>query len=164
MANALVELWWLLKHGRGWREVRRTERHPRLGELTYIGRRVRPGGHLSGMWKLKPEGFSRAFGVDFPSEGNEPTPEGLAQLERLLADLDQLFDRARSQVREQFELTVERPMPSEWREAFELDHIELPDPDTIEPEWQMAYWCEAALHWFVVAFHGDVVTYVQMDG
>jgi len=164
MANVLVELWWLLKHGRGWREVRRSVSHPGLGELQYIGRRLRPGGHVDGLWKLRPDGFDKVFGVDFPSEGGEPTPEGFAQLEQVLGNLDGLFERARPPIREEYESFVEKPMPKEWREAFQLDHIQLPDPEEPEPEWQISYWCEAALHWFVVDFSGDTVTHVQVDG
>jgi len=164
MANALVELWWLLKHGRRWREVRRSQPHPRLGELRYIGRRQRPDGHVTGVWKLQPNGFDRVFGAGFPTEGDEPTPEALAQLERVLADLDALFERARPRIREEYESFVEKPMPKEWREAFQLDHIELPDPEEPQPEWQVSYWCEAAQHWFVVDFRGDAVTHVQIDG
>ena len=164
MPNVLVEIWWLLKHGRRWRDVQRSESHPRLGQLRYIGRRSRPGGHVDGMWKLQPDGFDRAFGVDFPTEGNEPTPDGLAQLERLLADLDVLFERGRARIREAYEQMVEEPMPKVWREAFQLDHIQLPEPDEREPEWQVAYWCEAAQHWFVVDFRGDTVMHVEVDG
>ena len=164
MANVLVELWWLVKHGRGWRDFIRVEQHPRLGELRYVGWRSRPGGHVTGVWKLQPAGFDRPFGVDFPTMGDEPTPEALAQLEEVLADLDGLFERGRAQIAAAYLQMVEQPMPPAWREAFKLDHISLPDPDEPEPEWQVQYWCEAALHWFVVYFQGGLVTDVGIDG
>ena len=55
-------------------------------------------------------------------------------------------------------------MPHEWRESFQLEHTQLPDPDEPESEWQVPYWCEAVQHWFVVDFRGDTVTNVQVDG
>lgn len=164
MANVLVELWWLLKHGRGWRDVVRVESHPRLGELRYTGRRSRPGDHVTGVWKLQPAGFDRPFGVDFPTMGDTPTPETLAQLEQILADLDSLFERARPKVRIVYERMVEKPLPAEWRDAFKLDHVHLPDLEEKEPEWQVQYWCEAALHWLVVDLRGDVAIDAEFEG
>jgi hypothetical protein len=102
--------------------------------------------------------------VDFPTEGNEPTVEGLAKLEELLGDPDSLFERGRLQLREAYALTVEEPMPDEWRTALRLHHIDLPDPEEPDMEWQVTYWCEAAQHWFVVDFVGEAVTDVRMEG
>lgn len=47
--------------------------------------------------------MDRAIGVDFPSMGNEPTADGVARLEELLADPDALFERSAAQMREAYE-------------------------------------------------------------
>jgi hypothetical protein len=48
MANTATELWWLLKHGRGWCEDHRSISHPRLRELRFTGKRTHPGGQVNG--------------------------------------------------------------------------------------------------------------------
>lgn len=55
-------------------------------------------------------------------------------------------------------------MPQDWRKAMQIEHITLPDPEEPALEWQVASWCEAAQHWFVVDFVGEAVTDVRMEG
>lgn len=164
MANILTELWWLLKHGRGWREEHRSFPHPRLGEFRFTGTRARPGAQAHGYWKVQPPGFDDAIGVDFQFENGDPTPEGLALLETLLGDLDALFERCRPHAEQEYAQMVEEPMPHDWRSAFRLEHISLPDTDERDSEWQVTYWCEPALHWLVVTFRGDEVIDAGFDG
>lgn len=166
MANIVTELWWLLKHGRGWREEHRSKPHPRLGELRFIGTRSRPGEQAHGYWKVQPEGFESAFGVDFQFENGDTTPEGLALLEALLSDLDALFERCRPHAAEEYEAMVGEPMPRDWRSEFRLEHISLPDTDQPESEWEwnVTYSCEAALHSLMVWFHGDEVIDAGFEG
>lgn len=164
MANLITELWWLWKHGLDWRTDRRTFWHERLGELRYTGRRSRPGTQSIGIWKLQPPGFEEEIGVDFESFNNQPTPEGLALLERLLANVDALFARGAVQAASVYQQMVEEPMPTHWREAFRLDHISLPDAEEATPEWQVSYWCEAAQHWLVVDFRGEEVDNASFEG
>jgi hypothetical protein len=160
MANFVRELWWLLKHGRGWREEHRSVSHPRLGELLFTGTRSRPGGPAPGYWKVQPAGFETAFGVDFQCENGNTTPEGLALLEVLLSDLDGLFERCRPHAQEEYEAMAQEPMPQDWRSAFRLESISLPDTDLPRSEWEwlVTYWCEPALHSLMVWFRGDEVT------
>lgn len=162
MANLITELWWLLKHGRGWREEHRSYSHPRLGELRFSGTRLYPGGNAHGYWKVQPPGFDAPVGADFAYPN--PNPEGLLRLEELLSDLDALFARGERQLREIYEEVVQEPMPQDWRAALRLHHILLPDDEDPELEWQVTYWCEAAQHWFVVSYLGDEVTDVGMEG
>jgi hypothetical protein len=164
MPNIVTELWWLLKYGPGWRDEQRSVSHPRLGEFRFTGRRRHPGGQAHGYWKVQPPGFDTPVGVDFESENNDPTAEGFALLETLFADPDALFERCRSKAEKSYEQMVEVPMPHDWRSAFRLEHIMLPDADAKIPEWQVSYWCEDALHWLVVDFRGDDAVDASFEG
>jgi hypothetical protein len=135
-----------------------------MGELRFTGRRLRPGGHADGYWKVQPPGFDVPVGVDFANENGDPYPEGLRALDALLSDLDALFERSAKQVSEAYKQIVEELMPQEWRAAFRLEHISVPDDKEREPEWQVTYWCEAALHWFVVSYRGEEVVDVSIEG
>ncbi|HEY0144457.1 MAG TPA: hypothetical protein VGF48_26470 [Thermoanaerobaculia bacterium] len=101
---------------------------------------------------MQPEGFESAIGVSFQFENGDATPEGLAELEALLSDVDALFERCRPHSEKEYALMVKETMPQDWRSALRLEHISLPDADDPEVEWQVTYWCEAAQHWLVVTF------------
>lgn len=162
----LERLWNWLTPDRSWRKVTRTIVHPRLGELAYTGTRMRPDGPLSGDWRVQPPGFARAVSVSFDAIGNEPGVKDLALLEQLLGDTDELFARSRAQMAAAYEQTVERPMPADWPSVMYLDSLDLPSTGGEEDgrEWRVSYYCDDALHWFVVSFDGDTVVDVSMEG
>ncbi len=138
--------------------------HPRLGELQFRGMRMRPGEPAYGEWEMRPPGFEDTLLVEFRPGYGDPSPEALAELEVLLGDLDALFERCRSRAEQVYAEMVEEPMPRDWRSAFRLEQISLPDPDERAREWQVMYWCEAALHWLVVTFRGDEVVDADFHG
>ncbi|MET0397253.1 MAG: hypothetical protein ABW277_10550 [Longimicrobiaceae bacterium] len=146
------------------RTVHRTFPDPVLGELRFVGSQARPGGPIHGRWEVTPPGFTHRVRVAFPSGAEPPAPEDLAELGRILGDLDGLFERFRSAAAAEYAGMVGEPLPADWRTALRLDDIELPDPEDAEAWWSVSYWCEAALHWLVVTFDGDTVVDVGMEG
>jgi hypothetical protein len=146
------------------RQVHRTFSHPRLGELQFSGSQIRPGGPVSGAWELTPPGFAHRVTVTFPSAGELPEPRDLAELERILGDLDGIVERARPAAADEYEAMVQEPLPADWRTALRLDDIDLPDPEEAEPWWRLTFWCEAAQHWLVLTFEGDTLIDAGMEG
>jgi len=144
--------------------VHRTFLHPVLGELRFVGSGTRPAGPIDGTWELTPPGLTHRVTVEFPSAGEPPSPDDLAKLEKILGDLDGFFERFRSAAAGEYAGMVGEPMPADWRTAFRLDHVQLPDPEEAEALWWVNYWCEPALHWLVVTFDGDAVFDVGFEG
>jgi hypothetical protein len=144
--------------------VHRRFLHPVLGELRFVGTGTGPGGPIAGTWEMTPPGLAHRVTVEFPSAGELPSPEDLAELEKILGDLDGFFERFRSAAAGEYAGMVGEPMPADWRTALRLEHIQLPDPEEAEALWWVNYWCEAAQHWLVVTFDGDAVLDVAMEG
>ena len=169
MSNVFSRAWQRLTAGSGWREVHSTLPHPVFGELQFTGRRTRPDGPVYGIWKVTypPAGITHPVSIELPSGAwpdKMPPEDELMQVKALLDDLDGIFERCRPEVAALYERVVEAPMPADWRAAFRLDSLRLPDEEEADSTLDVAYWCEAALHWFVVQFEGTKVLGVEMEG
>jgi hypothetical protein len=179
MTNIFMKAWYRLSGDDARRKVHRSISHPTLGSLEFDGERIRRDESIRGSWSLVPPGFGHRVSVDFrsmdeplPEEQRSPDPmvdltpstEDLGMLASILGDLDGLFERCRPQVSEQYERTVEEPMPPGWRGTLRLDSLQVPAAGVADAEWQVSYWCENALHWFVIDFAGDRVTDVDLAG
>jgi hypothetical protein len=166
MTDLVTRLLRLVGLDQSWREERRTMSHPVFGELQFEGRRTRRDGPVSGLWYVTyPQArLTHRFSVTFPSADPTPSREHLTQLQALLDDIDNLFERGRSVVAVEYEKWIGEPLPADWRSVFRLDSITLPDTEYPDEPWDIVYWCEGALHWFRVEFERDAVTYVSVDG
>ena len=64
----------------------------------------------------------------------------------------------------EYERWVEQPMPHEWRESVELDHIQRAGPRGARVRVAGIVLVRGGAALFVVDFRGDTVTNVQVDG
>lgn len=146
--------------------VRRTVRHPRLGELRFVGWRVPPDGPVAGHWEVTPPGFAQPVTLDLASGPDDsPLPEDVAWLEAFLGDLDGFYAHARPALAAEYDHWVGGEPPVDWRLAFRLDAVDSPGMDEEDPAaWSVTYWCEGAEHWFQIGLRGSEILYVEVDG
>ena len=138
--------------------------HPRLGEMRFEGHQSRRSGLVTGVWKLTPPGLANELSVVMPVAGTSPSEEELASLETFLGDLDALFEESRAMMAPHYAHWVGGPLPADWRSVFRVDGVSLPDHELPDEPWSIDYWCEGALHWFVVERERGVVTHVAVEG
>lgn len=162
--NFFERLWRRITFDERRRRVRLTVPHPVFGDMHFFGRRGIRDDVISGWWQLTPPGFTRHLTVIFPTPGGTLDDGDLARLQAILDDLDALFERIRPHIVEEYAHWVGEPLPSDWRDAFRLDSIDLPDVEMGEDQWTVGYWCEGAQHWFEIELHGNEVTYVSVEG
>ena len=130
--------------------------HPYFGRLRFMG----------DYWEgeLTLPGEPEKIGLTVPAFEDGPSDAQVQLCRRLLSDLDGLFARCRPVFEGDFETWTQLPFPSDWREAFVLVGVGLPEDGDEMREWDVGYFVDVANHYFTAYFENGRASYLTVDG
>jgi hypothetical protein len=146
--------------GRTWtREVE----HPYFQNLIYFGHKDPSRTY----WEAEKTDPSSGEAVELTMKGDGelgPTPAEQAFCEKMLSDPDGLFSYCRAAFESKFQQWAGSPMPTNWREVFQLDGFSVPENGDESNEWEVCYFVLPAGHYFRAIFQGGKPFEVVVDG
>jgi hypothetical protein len=131
-------------------------------EHPYFG----PMRHMGDYWEaeLIQPGEPEKIGLTVPGPESGPSEAQVELCRRLLGDLDALFARCRPVFEGDFETWAEMSFPDDWREAFVLVGLGLPEEGDETRPWDVTYFVDAASHYFTAYFENRRASYLTVDG
>ena len=120
------------------------------------------GGYWEG--ELTLPGEPEKIGLTVPASEEGPSEAQVELCKRLLGDLDALFARCRPVFEGDFETWAQISFPSDWRAAFVLVGLGLPEDGDEQRPWDVTYFVHPANHYFTAYFENGSASYLTVDG
>jgi hypothetical protein len=137
-------------------------------EHPYFGRMIRFGSRTPGAsyWEaeLALQGFAKPFSITFQGTEDGPENSELAFCRNLITGIDETYAKCTAAFAASFAKLEIGPLPSNWREAFQLNGFSVPihgDPTQI---WEICFAIVQASRFFTAKFESGVATQVVVDG
>jgi hypothetical protein len=120
------------------------------------------GGYWEG--ELVLPGEPEKIGLTVPAPEAGPSEAQVEFCRQHLADLDSLFALCRPLFEGDFQTWTEMPFPADWRTAFVLVGLGLPEEGDETSPWDVTYFVDAANHYLTAYFENRRPSYLTIDG
>lgn len=161
MANLAKKIFQFLNTNLFGDEKTTESEHPFFGRMVYFEHK-----NKGGYWEaeLGHPTLRKKFSVIIPVEKHGLDEKHIEFCRTHLEDLDGLFAVCRSAFEAEYKKWTKSPFPTNWREGFVLDGIEVPGNGENVGKWNVCYFSEDANHYFTAYFDNGKVIKVIVDG